>query len=188
MLEVKDEILDGNAKYNITPNDDGTFSIELVTPVIQEGTPLNKKLFNSIIENNIVLNDLDDLEILSGTVTNAGAGWNSVTFKEAFSGVPEVVAIPIGETYRVQIKSITATSFLYRIVNDTVDTSVVLDSKVTTGSYYTASGTSIDAPHSSRTLVTGVSVSISSATSSRVESTTSSTIQFSYIAIYNGKD
>lgn len=187
MLEVKDEILDGNAKYNITPNDDGTFSIELVTPVIQEGTPLNKKLFNSIIENNIILSDLDDLEILSGTVTNAGSGWNSVTFKEAFSGVPEVVAIPIGETYRVQIKSITATSFLYRIVNDTISTSVSLDTKVTTGSFYTGDYSYGEA-HSKTTLVTGVSTSVSSATSSRAESTTSSTIQFSYIAIYNGKD
>jgi len=187
MLEVKDEIIDGKATYNITKNEDGTYSIELATPVIQEGTPLNKKLFDSIMENNIVLSDLDDLEILSGTVTNAGAGWNSVTFKEAFSGVPEVVAIPIGETYRVQIKSITATSFLYRIVNDTVSTSVALNVDVSTGSYYTGDYSYGEA-HSKTTLVDDVDVTVSSATSSRAESTTSSTIQFSYIAIYNGKD
>lgn len=188
MLEVKDEIIDGKEKYYITKNDDGTYSIDLATPVIQEGTALNKKLFDSIMENNIVFSDLDDLEISSGTVTNAGAGWNSVTFKEAFSGVPEVVASAIGDTYKIEIKDVTSTGFLYRFVKYTIDTENSLTVTKKTGYLITGMYTSGECSkwESGVSFVTGIS---SSADSSISETTvTDTTIKFSYMAIYNGKD
>lgn len=52
MIEVKDEVLDGEAKYRISDSlgnllyDD--VKIEMTTSVQQEGTPLNKALFDSI--------------------------------------------------------------------------------------------------------------------------------------------
>ena len=52
MLEIKDEILNGDPVYTIK-NSSGTIlyencSIELVTQIIQQGTPLNKELFDKI--------------------------------------------------------------------------------------------------------------------------------------------
>lgn len=53
MIEVKDEILNGEPKYRLKDENGNViydnFSIEQITPVIQEGTPLNKVLFDSIM-------------------------------------------------------------------------------------------------------------------------------------------
>mgnify|MGYP003313229782 CR=1 FL=1 len=48
VLNVQDEIINGTPKYNITPNGDGTSSIELANEVLLEGTPLNRNIFNKI--------------------------------------------------------------------------------------------------------------------------------------------
>lgn len=54
MIDVKDEILNGEPMYRITDKDGNilfdNIRIEMTTPVIQEGTPLNKVLFDSIKE------------------------------------------------------------------------------------------------------------------------------------------
>lgn len=52
MIEVKDEILNGEPKYRLR-NENGDIiydnvSVEMTTPVVEEGTPLNKALFDSI--------------------------------------------------------------------------------------------------------------------------------------------
>ena len=54
MIEVKDEILNGEPRYKLTQNDDGTYAIELVTPVIQEGTALNKAFFNIVMPSGLI--------------------------------------------------------------------------------------------------------------------------------------
>lgn len=54
-LEVQDEVLSGEPRYEIKDNNGNVIAtnctIELVTSVLQEGTPLNKALFDKI-ENN----------------------------------------------------------------------------------------------------------------------------------------
>lgn len=54
MIEVKDEILNGEPKYEIRDVDGNVIytgiSIEMITPLLQEGTPLNSKLFESFLE------------------------------------------------------------------------------------------------------------------------------------------
>lgn len=50
-LNVKDEILTGEPKYRIKQNDTTLYddvTIEMTTPVRQQGTPVNKALFDSI--------------------------------------------------------------------------------------------------------------------------------------------
>lgn len=52
LLEVKDEIISGEAKYNVYDKDGKLLyencSISLSNEIIQEGTPLNKVLFDSV--------------------------------------------------------------------------------------------------------------------------------------------
>lgn len=50
-LNVKDEILTGEPKYKIKQNDTTLYdnvTIDMITPVQQQGTPINKKLFDTI--------------------------------------------------------------------------------------------------------------------------------------------
>lgn len=53
MLEVKDEILEGEPRYRIRDKNNNIINddvlIERTTPVLQEGTPVNKALFDKII-------------------------------------------------------------------------------------------------------------------------------------------
>ena len=53
-LNVKDEILTGEPKYKIKQNDTTLYNnvtIEMVTPVQEQGTPINKALFDKIEDN-----------------------------------------------------------------------------------------------------------------------------------------
>lgn len=60
MIDVKDEILEGEPRYNILDNNgtpiQNNVQINLATPVLQPGTPINKGLFDSI-KNDISLTD-----------------------------------------------------------------------------------------------------------------------------------
>ena len=49
-INAQDEILEGSPKYNITDNADGTKNIELANTVIQEGSALNKVIFDKVDE------------------------------------------------------------------------------------------------------------------------------------------
>lgn len=52
MIEVKDEILNGEPKYRLRDNNGNVIydnvSVEMTTPVIEEGTPINKALFDNL--------------------------------------------------------------------------------------------------------------------------------------------
>lgn len=60
VLNVVDEILDGEPKFNITNNPDGTKNIDLATEVVQEATDLNKNLFDKI--ENVLSYQIPNLE------------------------------------------------------------------------------------------------------------------------------
>ena len=59
MIDIKDEIIEGSPKYNITDNADGTKNIELANEIIQGGTPLNKSFFENF------KSDISEYELLS---------------------------------------------------------------------------------------------------------------------------
>ena len=69
--------------------------------------------------------ELQDTEMEVGTITNAGAGWNTYHFREAFEGVPQVTCQAEDFDGVVLVKDITAEGFLYCL------------RKLQTGSYYT---------------------------------------------------
>lgn len=49
-INAQDEIIEGSPKYNIIDNTDGTKNIELANNVIQQGSALNKVVFDKIDE------------------------------------------------------------------------------------------------------------------------------------------
>ena len=57
--------------------------------------------------------ELQDTEMEVGTITNAGAGWNTYHFREAFEGVPQVTCQAEDFDGIVLIKDITAEGFFY---------------------------------------------------------------------------
>ena len=87
--------------------------------------------------------DLEDTALEVGTIVNAGAGWNTYHFREAFDAPPQVVLQPEDFDGVVLIKDITAEGFLYCL------------RMLSTGSYYTAAGTASSSAHSANTLVSG---------------------------------
>ena len=105
--------------------------------------------------------ELQDTEMEVGTITNAGAGWNTYHFREAFEGIPQVVCQAEDFDGIVQVKSITADGFLYCLRT------------LSTGSYYTGSATGTNPSHSANTLVNGTT-------------TTADAIKINYIAVEYG--
>lgn len=105
--------------------------------------------------------ELEDTTMEVGSFVNAGAGWNTFTFREAFEAPPNVVATPEDFDGIVQIKSITAEGFLYCLRT------------LSTSSYYTASGTSSSSSHSANTLVNGTT-------------TTATEVKINYLALEYG--
>lgn len=129
MLEVKDEILNGEPKYRLKDENGNiiydNLSIEQITPVIQEGTPINKVLFDSI-QNSLNFNaeNTQDVmryivcasnikpltyyeDLLAGTWTqpskestyNATNGTASITVKNRYnSDYPAIKAVDNDET------------------------------------------------------------------------------------------
>ena len=105
--------------------------------------------------------ELQDTEMEVGTITNAGAGWNTYHFREAFEGVPQVSCQAEDFDGVVLVKDITAEKFLYCL------------RKLQTGSYYTGDSTGTNPSHSAATLVTGTT-------------TTADAIKINYVAIEYG--
>ena len=87
--------------------------------------------------------ELQDTEMEVGTITNAGAGWKTYHFREAFEGVPQVSCQAEDFDGVVLVKDITAEGFLYCL------------RKLQTGSYYTGDSTGTNPSHSAATLVNG---------------------------------
>lgn len=105
--------------------------------------------------------ELQDTEMEVGTITNAGAGWNTYHFREAFEGVPQVTCQAEDFGGIVLVKDITAEGFLYCL------------RKLQTGSYYTGGSTGTNPSHSAATLVNGTT-------------TTADAIKINYVAIEYG--
>lgn len=105
--------------------------------------------------------ELQDTEMEVGTFNNAGAGWNTFRFREAFEGVPQVTCQAEDFDGVVLIKDITAEGFLYCLRT------------LQTGSYYTGGSTGTNPSHSATTLVSGTT-------------TTADSIKINYIAVEYG--
>lgn len=105
--------------------------------------------------------ELQDTEMEVGTITNAGAGWNTYHFREAFEGVPQVTCQAEDFDGVVLVKDITAEGFLYCL------------RKLQTGSYYTGDSTGTNPSHSAATLVNGTT-------------TTADAVKINYIAVEYG--
>lgn len=105
--------------------------------------------------------ELQDTEMEVGTITNAGAGWNTYHFREAFEGVPQVSCQAEDFDGVVLVKDITAEKFLYCL------------RKLQTGSYYTGDSTGTNPSHSAATLVNGTT-------------TTADAVKINYIAVEYG--
>lgn len=105
--------------------------------------------------------ELQDTEMEVGTITNAGAGWNTFKFREAFDAAPQVVCQAEDFDGVVLVKDITAEKFLYCL------------RKLQTGSYYTGDSTGTNPSHSAATLVNGTT-------------TTADAIKINYVAIEYG--
>ena len=105
--------------------------------------------------------ELQDTEMEVGTITNAGAGWNTYHFREAFEGVPQVTCQAEDFDGVVLVKDITAEKFLYCL------------RKLQTGSYYTGGSTGTNPSHSAATLVNGTT-------------TTADAVKINYIAVEYG--
>ena len=105
--------------------------------------------------------ELQDTEMEVGTITNAGAGWNTYHFREAFEGIPQVVCQAEDFDGVVLVKDITAEGFLYCL------------RKLATGSYCTGDSTGTNPSHSATTLVSGTT-------------TTADAVKINYIAVEYG--
>lgn len=105
--------------------------------------------------------ELQDTEMEVGTITNAGAGWNTYHFREAFEDIPQVVCQAEDFDGVVLVKDITAEGFLYCL------------RKLATGSYYTGGSTGTNPSHSATTLVSGTT-------------TTADAVKINYIAVEYG--
>lgn len=105
--------------------------------------------------------ELQDTEMEVGTITNAGAGWNTYHFREAFEGIPQVVCQAEDFDGVVLVKDITAEGFLYCLRT------------LQTGSYYTGDSTGTNPSHSAATLVNGTT-------------TTADAVKINYIAVEYG--
>lgn len=112
-------------------------------------------------ETDFGVGELQDTEMEVGTITNAGAGWNTYHFREAFEGVPQVTCQAEDFDGVVLVKDITAEGFLYCL------------RKLQTGSYYTGGSTGTNPSHSAATLVNGTT-------------TTADAIKINYVAIEYG--
>lgn len=105
--------------------------------------------------------ELQDTEMEVGTITNAGAGWNTYHFREAFEGVPQVTCQAEDFDGVVLVKDITAEKFLYCL------------RKLQTSSYYTGDSTGTNPSHKETKLVSGTT-------------TTADAVKINYIAVEYG--
>ncbi|WP_087066447.1 hypothetical protein [Intestinibacillus massiliensis] len=127
--------------------------------------------------------ELDDYRMETGTFQNAGAGWNTFRFREAFDEAPRVTVTAYDFAGFVMVKGVTAEGFLYclRIPGWSGGTpGSVSSEKVFVGA---ATGTS--PAHNEKTVVTAVNLpTMQTATTA----TTSAAVEIGYIAVEYGGD
>ena len=126
-------------------------------------------------------NELEDLTIRTGFFYNVGAGWNTFTFPEPFEGKPIVICHCDG--YNIEIKNVSETKFLYRLVKN-VDSTLTNNTKT----LYEYSGSSTSASYryitnyKNGTQNTAFNV-IASLDMSQEDSSVSEAIEISWLAI-----
>ena len=93
MIDLKDEILQGEARYRVRDNNGNILQdnvqIEQITPVIQEGTPINKATFIELQKvNNYELMELESQDNLSEelTATNVFSSFTNITNSTLWTG------------------------------------------------------------------------------------------------------
>lgn len=77
------------------------------------------------------LGELEDVKARAGSFQNAGEGWNTFTFPDSFDSPPTVYCQC--DNYNVEVKTVTAESFIYRLVtlSATTTSSKVLTTTIT---------------------------------------------------------
>ena len=100
--------------------------------------------------------ELEDLQLQGGRLVNAGAGWQTQPFPRPFAGAPAVLLQPVAFPGWAEVKDVTAEGFSYRLVKPVYTPGS--QGSVTTGSYYTANGSSANSSHAEHTLVSGVTL------------------------------
>ena len=110
MIEVKDRIPKRPNRILITPeNGSAPFyaTWQRADEPIEEGTPINKVLFDSIEEGGYFGSGVDDIEMCAMKVTT-DAEWTDIKFDKPFSGIPRVFASTEGKQI-VAVQNITRT-------------------------------------------------------------------------------
>lgn len=105
--------------------------------------------------------ELEDTTLEVGTITNAGAGWNTFKFRQPFEGVPNVVCQAEAFDGIVQVQNVTKDGFQYCLRTQA------------SGTYYVGASTGTTPSHSAATLVTGTT-------------TTATAVKINYIAVEFG--
>ena len=173
LFKVINDLLAAHVKdtgnpHKVTPAQIGAIALTLLgqpngPAVLDKDGRLTADQLGGMIggETDFGVGDLQDTEMEVGTITNAGAGWNTYHFREAFEGVPQVTCQAEDFDGVVLIKDITAEGFLYCLRT------------LSTGSYYTGGSTGTNPSHSAATLVNGTT-------------TTADSIKINYIAVEYG--
>lgn len=103
--------------------------------------------------------ELDDYTVETGTFVNAGAGWNAYRFHCPFASPPAVTLTAEAFEGYAEVRDVTAEGFLYRLRSpEWTNGQDGTEGKVTTESIYVATGTGSSPSHSSKTVVTGVTL------------------------------
>lgn len=126
MIEVKDRIPKKPNRILITPeNGSAPFyaTWQRADEPIEEGTPINKVLFDSIDEGGFSFTGVDDIEIEAQKITTI-AEWTTVKFNRPFSGIPRIFTATQG-TYIVAVKNITRTSCQIAVYSPTTSAAYV---------------------------------------------------------------
>lgn len=125
-LAGKQDQLSGRPDQVLTFDDQGRPSTMSIAQLLEQGGGSG----SGGSSNGLTLmseGELEDTVFETGTFNNAGEGWNTYKFREAFEAVPQVFVQPIGnEDIIVQTQSISETGFLYcvRRLNGTTITNV----------------------------------------------------------------
>lgn len=161
-------VKDTGNPHKVTPAQIGAIALTLLgqpngSAVLDKDGRLTADQLGGMIggESDSGTGELQDTEMEVGTITNAGAGWNTYHFREAFAGVPQVSCQVEDFDGVVLVKDITAEGFLYCL------------RKLQTGNYYTGDSTGTNPSHSATTLVSGTT-------------TTADSIKINYIAVEYG--
>ena len=161
-------VKDTGNPHKVTPAQIGAIALTLLgqpggPAVLDKDGRLTADQLGGMIggESDSGVGELQDTEMEVGTITNAGAGWNTYHFREAFEGTPQVVCQAEDFDGVVLVKDITAEGFLYCLRT------------LQTGSYYTGAATGTSPAHNATTLVSGTT-------------TTADSIKINYVAIEYG--